>query len=245
MKTYAEIFKALADETRLTMLALLLWHGELCVCDVERVLEISQSKASRHLRYLKNAGLIDDRRDGLWIHYRVADSPFLSIGPSSRLPCMGHLGLLSVLDFFFIVALAEMELTLLVLWRIHRLFEGFDKPHLNDGLGRDLDALACSWIASCSGLAFLFDELAHSGNCEFPDALGLLGGEITELVEDGLCLGLVHLELFCEMLDDLRFGHGFFLGHDNSLTIITMTQKQNAASNGFSAGNNDTPYSHL
>lgn len=72
MRVYADIFKALADETRLTILALLLGHGELCVCDVEAVLQISQSKASRHLRYLKNAGLLDDRREGIWVYYKIS-----------------------------------------------------------------------------------------------------------------------------------------------------------------------------
>ena len=75
MRDYADIFKALADETRLAILALLLEHGELCVCDVESVLGISQSKASRHLRYLKNAGLVEDRREGTWVHYRVPEEP--------------------------------------------------------------------------------------------------------------------------------------------------------------------------
>jgi ArsR family transcriptional regulator len=73
MRIYADIFKALADETRLTIISLLLRHGELCVCDVEAVLNISQSKASRHLRYLKHAGLIDDRRKGIWVYYRISD----------------------------------------------------------------------------------------------------------------------------------------------------------------------------
>ena len=72
MRALAQVFRALADETRLAMLALVLSHGELCVCDLEQVLGISQSKSSRHLRYLKNAGLLDDRRAGLWVHYRIA-----------------------------------------------------------------------------------------------------------------------------------------------------------------------------
>ena len=75
MRTYADIFKALADETRLTIMALLLRHGELCVCDVMAALQISQSKASRHLRYLKNAGLLDDRRGGIWVYYMITSSP--------------------------------------------------------------------------------------------------------------------------------------------------------------------------
>ena len=75
MRTIARLFKALSEETRLEILALLFRHGELCVCDVEEVLEVSQSKASRHLRYLLGAGLVEDRRDGLWVRYRVVLRP--------------------------------------------------------------------------------------------------------------------------------------------------------------------------
>ncbi|MFH0916940.1 MAG: metalloregulator ArsR/SmtB family transcription factor [bacterium] len=71
-RTLADVFKALADETRLQMLALLFERPELCVCHFEHALEISQSKASRHLRYLLNAGLLQDRREGVWMHYRLA-----------------------------------------------------------------------------------------------------------------------------------------------------------------------------
>ena len=67
------LFRALGDKTRLQMLALIRQHGELCVCDLENVMEIGQSKASRHLRYLLNAGLLNDRRATVWIYYRVAD----------------------------------------------------------------------------------------------------------------------------------------------------------------------------
>ena len=72
MRDLAVVFKALADETRLEILALLTSHGELCVCDLQEVLGIIQSKTSRHLQYLKHAGLLTDRREGLWVHYRVA-----------------------------------------------------------------------------------------------------------------------------------------------------------------------------
>ncbi len=81
MRTLAAAHKALADETRLQMVALLLDHPELCVCHFERTLGISQSKASRHLRYLLNAGLLKDRREGVWMHYRLADD----MGPDLRL----------------------------------------------------------------------------------------------------------------------------------------------------------------
>lgn len=72
MREMADIFKALSDETRLLILALLLKYGELCVCDIEQVLDATQSKTSRHLRYLLHAGLVQDRRVGAWVHYRVA-----------------------------------------------------------------------------------------------------------------------------------------------------------------------------
>src|SRR5450631_1339528 len=68
------LFKALADSTRLRILGLLL-TGEVCVCHIHESLSVSQPKASRHLAYLRRAGLVDTRRDGLWIHYRLAEQP--------------------------------------------------------------------------------------------------------------------------------------------------------------------------
>ena len=73
MRDLAAIFKALADETRLAILVLIVDHGELCVCDIVQTLEISQSKASRHLRYLYNSGFLFDRREGVWVYYRIRD----------------------------------------------------------------------------------------------------------------------------------------------------------------------------
>ena len=64
------VFKALADSTRLRILGLLL-TGEVCVCDIHESLKISQPKASRHLAYLRRSGLVETRRDGLWVHYRL------------------------------------------------------------------------------------------------------------------------------------------------------------------------------
>lgn len=71
MKNLARLFKALGDETRLKILWLLLNKEELCVCDIMRVLGITQSKASRHLRYLYHVGLVSDRREGVWMNYRL------------------------------------------------------------------------------------------------------------------------------------------------------------------------------
>ncbi len=65
-------FKALGDATRLRILGLLL-NGEVCVCHIHESLRISQPKASRHLAYLRAAGLVETRRAGVWIHYRLAD----------------------------------------------------------------------------------------------------------------------------------------------------------------------------
>ena len=70
MKAPAKLFKALSDETRLRILALLS-HGELCVCDLMEVLNLPQSTVSRHLAHLRNAGLVDDRRQGVWMYYRL------------------------------------------------------------------------------------------------------------------------------------------------------------------------------
>ncbi|MGD0946571.1 MAG: metalloregulator ArsR/SmtB family transcription factor [Candidatus Binatia bacterium] len=72
MRDLATRFTALADPTRLQMLALLLRRGELCVCDFVETLGITQSKASRHLRHLWTVGLLEDRRAGLWVYYRIA-----------------------------------------------------------------------------------------------------------------------------------------------------------------------------
>lgn len=79
MRDVAALYKALGDETRLQMLWLLMNYRELCVCDLMEVLQISQSKASRHLRTLYHAGLVDDRREGLWNYYclRRADEPLV------------------------------------------------------------------------------------------------------------------------------------------------------------------------
>jgi len=67
-----DVFRALGDPTRLRILGLLT-QGEVCVCHIYETLAIPQSKASRHLAYLRRAGLVDTRRDGLWIHYRLAE----------------------------------------------------------------------------------------------------------------------------------------------------------------------------
>jgi ArsR family transcriptional regulator len=81
-----QMFRAFADETRLRVLQLLS-SGELCVCDLMSALDAPQSKMSRHLAYLKRAGLVLDRKQGKWRHYSLAK-------PKTAL----HRGLLACLD---------------------------------------------------------------------------------------------------------------------------------------------------
>lgn len=67
----ADFFDALADETRRRMLALITREGELCVCELHYALDVLQPKVSRHLAILREAGLLNVRREGTWIFYRV------------------------------------------------------------------------------------------------------------------------------------------------------------------------------
>jgi ArsR family transcriptional regulator, arsenate/arsenite/antimonite-responsive transcriptional repressor len=65
------VFRALGDPTRLRIIGLLA-GGEICVCHIHEALRIPQPKTSRHLAYLRRAGLVDARKEGLWVHYRLA-----------------------------------------------------------------------------------------------------------------------------------------------------------------------------
>ena len=71
MITVESFFPALADATRLRCLLLLAGEGELCVCELTHALDESQPKISRHLAMLRELGIVRDRREGLWIHYRL------------------------------------------------------------------------------------------------------------------------------------------------------------------------------
>lgn len=75
MDEILNIFKALSDVTRLKILKLL-ENGELCVCDLVTALNMIQPKVSFHLSILKEAGLIKDRKQGKWVHYKIDDSDF-------------------------------------------------------------------------------------------------------------------------------------------------------------------------
>src|SRR5208283_5581400 len=81
------IFRALSDQTRLRILNLL-QGGELCVCEIVSVLEIPQPTTSRHLSYLRRAGLVVARKEGLWMHYRMA--PARSKSHEMLLECLAQ-----------------------------------------------------------------------------------------------------------------------------------------------------------
>lgn len=66
-----ELFKAFADPVRLRLLNLLA-DGEVCVCHLHEALDLPQSTVSRHLAYLRKRGLVIGRKQGLWVHYRLA-----------------------------------------------------------------------------------------------------------------------------------------------------------------------------
>jgi ArsR family transcriptional regulator len=74
LKKTSKLFKALSDETRLRILKML-EARPLCVCEIQHVLKGSQPNVSHHLKTLADAGLVDSKRDGLWIVYRISDTP--------------------------------------------------------------------------------------------------------------------------------------------------------------------------
>ena len=65
------LYPAIAHEIRLRCLLLLVEHEELCVCELTHAIGAAQPTISRHLAYLREAELVSDRREGLWIHYRI------------------------------------------------------------------------------------------------------------------------------------------------------------------------------
>jgi ArsR family transcriptional regulator len=81
------MFRALSDRTRLRILHLLR-DGELCVCDLTRVIDAPQPKISRHLAYLRQAKLVAARKDGLWSYYSLA--PARGVFHEKLLDCLSH-----------------------------------------------------------------------------------------------------------------------------------------------------------
>ena len=72
VRPLTRLFRALGDQTRLRIVALLS-HGELCVCHLEKALDLTQPNASRQLGILKSAGIVDSRREGTWVYYAITE----------------------------------------------------------------------------------------------------------------------------------------------------------------------------
>jgi ArsR family transcriptional regulator, arsenate/arsenite/antimonite-responsive transcriptional repressor len=72
----SQIFKACADESRLRILHLIFLNGEMCISDLEKILDFTQAKTSRHLIYLKNSGILTYRRYNHWVFYQIKDEVF-------------------------------------------------------------------------------------------------------------------------------------------------------------------------
>jgi ArsR family transcriptional regulator, arsenate/arsenite/antimonite-responsive transcriptional repressor len=72
----AQIFLACSDTSRLRILNLILLNGEMCITDLEHILEFTQTKTSRHLLYLKNSGILTSRKLNQWVFYQLKDEVF-------------------------------------------------------------------------------------------------------------------------------------------------------------------------
>ena len=74
MKNEAAVFKVLADPTRLRLMVLLSIQGETCVCKLAEALNAPNFKVSRHLGIMRSAGLVEARREGTWMHYKLSNA---------------------------------------------------------------------------------------------------------------------------------------------------------------------------
>lgn len=72
----AQIFLACSDSSRLRIINLIMTNGEMCITDLEHILEFTQTKTSRHLIYLKNSGILTTRKFNQWVFYQIKDEVF-------------------------------------------------------------------------------------------------------------------------------------------------------------------------
>ena len=91
LEALTKVYAALADPTRLRILSLL-GDTEICVCDIHASLDVPQPTASRHLAYLRKSGLVEARRDGIWMHYKMAalDNPVVAAVVKAALHALTH-----------------------------------------------------------------------------------------------------------------------------------------------------------
>ena len=91
LEALTTVYAALADPTRLRILALL-GDQEICVCHIHAALDVPQPTASRHLAFLRRAALVETRRAGVWMHYRVAPiaDPVIAAVVNAALHALTH-----------------------------------------------------------------------------------------------------------------------------------------------------------
>jgi ArsR family transcriptional regulator len=91
LEALTNVYAALADPTRLRILSLLS-EDEICVCHLHASLDVPQPTASRHLAYLRKSGLVEARREGVWMHYRLApiDNPVVASVVKAALHALTH-----------------------------------------------------------------------------------------------------------------------------------------------------------
>jgi len=91
LEALTTVYAALADPTRLRILSLL-GDGEICVCHLHASLDVPQPTASRHLAYLRKSGLVEARRAGIWMHYRMAEiaNPVIATVVKAALHALTH-----------------------------------------------------------------------------------------------------------------------------------------------------------
>jgi ArsR family transcriptional regulator len=91
LEALTRVYAALADPTRLRILSLL-GDGEICVCHLHASLDVPQPTASRHLAYLRRSGLVEARREGIWMHYKMAalDNPVVAAVVKAALHALTH-----------------------------------------------------------------------------------------------------------------------------------------------------------
>jgi len=80
MKSFVKVMKALSDPNRVKIIKML-QHKSMCVCEMQAALEVAQPTVSKHLKLLEDAGLVDYRKDGLWVNYHLSDggaSPYVA-----------------------------------------------------------------------------------------------------------------------------------------------------------------------
>ncbi|MBW1736855.1 MAG: winged helix-turn-helix transcriptional regulator [Deltaproteobacteria bacterium] len=80
MKAFIKVMKALSDPNRVRIIKML-QHKMMCVCEIQKALQVSQPAVSKHLKLLEDAGLVSFRKDGLWVNYHLTDgneSPYVA-----------------------------------------------------------------------------------------------------------------------------------------------------------------------